>query len=102
MIVTGSQTFVLGLILAFTHRAELPLMGMLWRPCAFVGLTSAIGSLCWFIAMAMQNASYVKAVGQVEVIFTWWISVHYFGETIAKLELLGIATILIGVLLLVL
>ncbi len=50
----------------------------------------------------MQNASYVKAVGQVEVIFTWWISVHYFGETIAKLELLGIATILIGVLLLVL
>lgn len=102
VMVTGSQALLLGLILGITHRSEFPRMVSLWRPCSFIGLTSALGSLCWFTAMAMQNASYVRAVGQVEVIFTWWISVRYFGETIARLELVGIATILAGVLLLIL
>ena len=40
------------------------------RLSAFIGLTSAVGSIGWFTAFALQNASYVRAVGQIEVVFT--------------------------------
>ena len=46
----------------------------------------------------MTNASYVKAVGQVEIIFTILISTLYFRERITPVEYAGIATIVGGVL----
>lgn len=68
-----------------------------WRTCQFVGLTSALGSAGWFIAIGLQNASYVKAVGQVEAIFSLLIAWFYFRERIGRLELAGIALIVAGV-----
>jgi drug/metabolite transporter (DMT)-like permease len=101
-VVTAMQVVGLGLWLAFTERAEFAKLPGLVRPCIFIGVTSAIGSIGWFTAMAMQNASYVKAVGQVEVIFTILISVLYFREKITWMEYAGIATIVAAVLLFVL
>lgn len=63
----------------------------------FIGTTSAIGSIGWFTAFAMQNASYVRAVGQIEVVFTLMISAFYFRERIKPLEYWGIALTVIGV-----
>jgi drug/metabolite transporter (DMT)-like permease len=65
----------------------------------FIGVTSTLGSIAWFTAFALQNASYVRAVGQVEVVFTLLISVLYFRERINPLELAGIAATVAGVLL---
>jgi len=63
----------------------------------FIGTTSAFGSIGWFTAFAMQNASYVRAVGQIEVVFTLLISALYFRETIKPLEYWGIAATVVGV-----
>jgi len=68
------------------------------RIVLFIGIASAVGSIGWFTAMAMQNASYVKAVGQVEAIFTLAISRHYFGEHIRPIELAGVVAIIAGIL----
>ena len=65
---------------------------------AFIGLTSALGSIGWFTGFALQNASYVRAVGQIEAVFTVAISVLYFRERITRLELAGITLTVIGVL----
>lgn len=65
---------------------------------AFIGLTSALGSIGWFTGFALQNASYVRAVGQIEAVFTVAISVLYFRERITRLELAGIALTVVGVL----
>ena len=35
-----------------------------WRLAIWVGLLSLLGSLAWFTAFALQNAAYVKALGQ--------------------------------------
>jgi len=78
-------------------RAFRALPGLI-APCLFIGVTSAIGSVGWFTAMTLENASYVKAVGQVEVVFTLTISALYFKEHINRLELFGIAVIVAGVL----
>ena len=96
--VTTMQCVFLGIWLVVTERAEFSKLGRVARPAAFIGLTSALGSIGWFTAMAMQNASYVKAVGQVEVIFTILISTLYFRERISWIEYTGIATIVAGVL----
>ncbi|MFZ4805970.1 MAG: EamA family transporter [Hyphomicrobiaceae bacterium] len=63
----------------------------------FIGTTSAFGSIGWFTAFAMQNASYVRAVGQIEVVFTLLISALYFRESIKPLEYWGIAATVAGV-----
>lgn len=65
---------------------------------SFIGLTSALGSIAWFSAFAIQNASYVRAVGQIEIVFTLLISWAYFKERLTNTELAGIALTLCGVL----
>ncbi len=97
--VTGMQVVFLGLWLLIREREGLKAMLPDWRLCSFVGFTSALGSICWFTAMTIQNASYVKSVGQVEAIFTLLISYFYFKEKFTAAELIGIAVIIAGVLL---
>lgn len=65
----------------------------------FIGTISGIGTLTWFTASAMQNASYVAAVAQVQVVFTLLVSWFYFRERILARELMGIAVIIAAVLL---
>ena len=73
-----------------------------WRTASLVGITSIAGSFCWFAAFSLQNAAYVKAVGQVELIFSLIASTLVFREKITKRELMGIALISLSVLALVL
>ncbi len=98
VIATLMQIVAVGLWL---WRAEPDLFGQLWpnrRIATFIGCTSAVGSFGWYTAFAMQNASYVRAVGQVEVVFTLLIAWFYFRERITALEFLGIVVTVAGVL----
>lgn len=96
--VTGFQVVALGLWLVVREPKGLIAMLPDWRLCSFIGFTSALGSICWFTAMTIENASYVKAVGQVETIFTLLISHLYFREKLNRPEFVGIAVIVAGVL----
>ena len=97
--VTSIQAVALGAWLVVKEPGEFAKLPSLFKPALFIGLTSAMGSIGWFTAMALQNASYVKAVGQTEVIFTILISVFWFRERITAWEYTGIATIVVAVLL---
>ncbi|MBX2878970.1 MAG: DMT family transporter [Granulosicoccus sp.] len=68
--------------------------------CLFVGLTSVAGSVGWFTAMTLQNAAYVKALGQVEFLFTLLITGRIFRETISPIEGGGMFLIIASVCLL--
>ena len=72
------------------------------KQASVVGLTSMLGSVGWFTAMTLQNAAYVRALGQVELIFTFFTSVLIFRERIAKAEIGGTLLIVSGVLILLL
>lgn len=67
--------------------------------CLFVGFTSVGGTVAWFLASALTNASYVAAVAQVQIVFALILSRYWFRETIRPLEIAGIVAILMGVLL---
>ena len=69
-----------------------------WRTGVWVGITSMGGSYMWFVAFTVQNAAYVKALGQVELIFSIMASFIFFQERISKTEFIGMALIATSVL----
>ena len=82
--------------------AELRVIFGKWRPSWFVGATSGVGSAGWFTAFTLERAAYVKTLGQVEFVLTLAISILYFRERPKKMELLGMAVLISGVILLLL
>lgn len=73
-----------------------------WRLCLFVGVTSVLGSIGWFTGASLQNAAYVKALGQVEFFITLFITLRIFKEKISITEYLGMAMIILSVVILLL
>lgn len=100
--VTAGQTL---LMTGWFGWRDVPQIGKVlgaWRVAGLVGLTSMVGSFCWFTAYSMQQAAYVNAVGQVELIFSILVSTLVFGERITAREGVGIALITGSILLLIL
>lgn len=92
-------SFVLvGVWLAITDLRELLKIRQWPGLCTLAGSASAAGTICWFLAAALTNVSYVAAVTQVQIGFALLLSRYWFRETIRPLELVGIGLILAGVL----
>lgn len=100
--VTLIQSAGLGLWLAWAEPGELRRVLAERRRAIWMGVTSLGGSVGWFTAFALENAAYVFAVGQVEVIFSLIASVAVFHERVALRELVGIALLTVSILGLVL
>lgn len=90
---TFVQTAILGLWLAIRERGQIATVFASWRISSLTGLTSMLGSLGWFIAFALQTAAYVKALGQIELLFTFVFSALVLREKINRNEIIGIALI---------
>ncbi|MCM2560746.1 DMT family transporter [Lutimaribacter sp. EGI FJ00015] len=100
--VATAQMLALGAWLLWREPGQVGHVLAAHRGAKWIGLTSMAGSLCWFTAFTMQNAAYVNAVGQVELIFSLFASVLFFGERPTLKELGGIALLTISVLALIL
>lgn len=96
--VTGMQLLMMGAWLMAREPGHLAGIMNHWRMSLVVGVSSAVGSICWFTAFTLANASYVRAVGQIEVVFGLMASVWYFHERITRQDLIGIALTVSGVL----
>ena len=91
--VTTAQTLGLGLWLALREPGQITATLKGWRQTSLVGLFSLVGSWCWFAAFSLQNAAYVFAVGQIELIFSLIIGVLIFKEKTSPRELLGMVVL---------
>ncbi|WP_025899562.1 EamA family transporter [Sneathiella glossodoripedis] len=96
------QAISITIYLIVFEKGQFTLVLKNWRIAIWVGVTSMLGSIGWFTAMAMQNAAYVRAVGQIELVFTFLISYFYFKEKTNRNEATGILLIVAGILVLVL
>lgn len=100
--VTMMQMVSMWLWLMVREPGEVRRVLSAWRGAGFIGLTSMAGTFCWFTAFTLQNAAYVKAVGQVELIFGILGTVLIFKESISRREYLGIALLAASILTLIL
>ncbi|UWQ05677.1 EamA family transporter [Aliiroseovarius crassostreae] len=100
--VTAYQSVIMAIWMRFSEPGEISRVLRAWRVGALVGLSSMIGSFCWFTAFTLQNAALVKALGQVELLFSYAATIFVFRETVTRREITGTALILLSVLVLVL
>ncbi len=91
------QCVMLGIYLFVTQREQFPIMLQQWKVGVFVGGMSTAGSIGWFTAVTMQNAAYVKALGQIEFIFTLAISMLFFKEKSSRGEVIGMLLVVLGI-----
>ncbi|WP_170325166.1 DMT family transporter [Ruegeria arenilitoris] len=101
-VVVTFQFLSMAIWLLWRDRAELLAVWRTRRTSVFVGLTSLCGSFCWFFAFTLQNAAYVKALGQVELLLSLFASILFFRETITRREIAGMTLLGVSILALVL
>jgi drug/metabolite transporter (DMT)-like permease len=80
------QTLIMGGYLLIREPGQMTAVIRHWRPSLMVGLAGFFGSAAWFAAITLQNAAYVRAVGQIELVFTFIASVFFFKEKTSRLE----------------
>ncbi|MGB0844560.1 MAG: EamA family transporter [Alphaproteobacteria bacterium] len=98
VVLLGWQAVLLFLWLAYKEPGTHVHLHKVSKLCWFVGATSCLGSIGWFTGFTLTNASYVRAVGQVEMIIALMITAFYFKEKLKKLEWIGIFVLLSGIL----
>jgi len=98
--VLSIQTLVMTAWLVWREPGALGKTIRAWRLSSLVGLVGALASVGWFTAMTIENAAYVRALGQIELVFTFASSHFLFKEKTGGQELFGIALVISGLLLL--
>jgi drug/metabolite transporter (DMT)-like permease len=56
----------------------------------------AVGSACWFTAMALEPVANVRTLGLVELYFSYFVSRRVFRERLSGAELIGFVLLAIG------
>jgi len=71
-----------------------------WRPSLAAGAAGALASQMWFLAFSLQTAAAVRTVGLIEILFAQAASRRLFSQRTSTREVLGIALMAVGLLLL--
>jgi drug/metabolite transporter (DMT)-like permease len=90
------QTVLLGGYLAWRQWPVIVEVVHAWRVSLLAGAMGAIGSACWFTAMAMQPVARVRTLGLIELYFTYVVSRRIFRERLGGAELLGLILLAAG------
>ena len=95
------QTILVGLYLLLFKKDQLFAVIKFWRPSLPAGLCGTGATFGWFVAFGLTTAAEVRAVGQIELIFSILISIIFFREKIRKTELFGIVLLGISILIII-
>lgn len=101
MISVSLQTFIMGFYLVAREPLQLARVLQAWRVAVWVGMIGMVASAGWFTAMTLKNAAVVRAVGQIELLFTIMTSVWLLGERVKSREIAGMILVVGGIWLLI-
>lgn len=102
VVINAMQTLMQGSWLAAREPASVPMLFRSWRSSAQVGALSALGSACWFTGFAHAPVALVRAVGQVEILFTLLFSRFFLKERMKRSDVAGALVVVSGVVLVLL
>ena len=98
---TAMQTVGMGAYLSWREPGSLGRVAGAWRAAAWVGLAGMLASAGWFSAMTLMAAAYVRALGQIELLFAFAAGVVLFRERVRMREVGGALLMVVGLVLLV-
>ncbi len=96
------QSIALFVYMLVFDRAEIGRIAGSWRWGLLAGAAGATASFGWFIGFTLQSAAIIKALAQVEMLFTYFSTIFIFREKVSGRELFGCALIVAGIVTLVL
>lgn len=103
LVLTNAMQIVMqGTFLLWREPAELKKAFTSWRTSMWVGTLSASGSACWFTGFAIADVALVRAVGQIEIVFTLLFSRFYLHEKLRRADIQGLVLVVAGVVLVLL
>lgn len=102
LVVLLLQIAIMGIMIAIREPAQLRLVIQHWRPAVLVGISGGLASVGWFSAFTLQNATYVRALGQIELLFTFAVTLVFFREKVSRLEIAGILLITAAIIIILL
>ena len=101
VLATLLQTVLVTIWLMIFEKGQISSVVANWRVAATVGFAGWIASICWFTAFTLTNAAYVRALGQVELVFTFLVSVLFFREKVTRAEIGGAVLLASGIVILI-
>ena len=99
--VTVAQAAVMAVWLRWRSPGMISQVVRAWPIGVWVGFTGIVASALWYSAFTLQNAAYVMALGQVELVFTYVASRFLFHERMTVYEAIGVCATALGILVVV-
>lgn len=96
------QSVLMAIWLRMREPGELGRVLKVRSRAVWVGLAGMLASVGWFTAMTLQTAAYVRALGQIELLFSFAASILFFREAVRALEVLGAVLLAGGIVVLLL
>lgn len=96
------QIVLMATYLSYRDRPQLGKVWVNWRSSIWVGIFSVLGSAGWALATTLENAALVRAVGQIELVFTFIASHVVLKERPSSGEWIGSVLVIGGVVLILL
>ena len=90
-------TIILTIYLLLFEKKELKKLYDDKYDCMLIGIGGFFASLSWFYAFTLIQASFVRAVGQIELLFSYFSSRYFFKEKVRVTEIIGIIIFVFGV-----
>ena len=95
------QTVFVGLYLFFFKKKQFLAVFKYWKPSLPAGICGTGATFGWFLAFGLATAAEVRAVGQIELIFSILISIVIFKEKIKNTEMIGITLLGMSILIII-
>ncbi len=95
------QSIMMGIWLYYYKRNEFRLVFQFWKKSLPAGICGSGATAGWFLAFALATAAEVRAVGQIELIFSIIISIIFFKEKVQRTEIFGICMLIVSILLVI-
>ena len=91
------QTLIQGVAIGRSSTSSIRKVLGAWRSAAGVAMLSLAGSTAWTWAIALENATRVRTLGQIEVIFAFAVGVAVHGERQSSGSYLAAAVTTLGI-----
>ncbi|MFP6626571.1 MAG: DMT family transporter [Deltaproteobacteria bacterium] len=92
--VLAIQSLLVSAWLVVREPGQFRAIGRHFASSTATGFAGMVASVGWFTAMTLERAAYVRALGQMELLFALAASYLFFGERTRPAELLGVALVM--------
>ena len=96
-VTTLLQTLLMTAYLRWREPGQLSAVVRMWRRSLLPGLTGAAASACWFTAMTIEVAAYVRMLGLIEVLFGYGVAIFGLRERPSRREVVGTALLVLAI-----